>query len=146
MDVHDLVTDELWADIEPLLPPHPPQPKGGNAWKPDRAALCGIIYVHKEGTRWNALPLALGCGSGATCWRRFRDWQAAGVWSRLHRLLLARLAGAGQIDWSRASADSASVPAKKGARRRGKARQTGANRAPSTTSWSTAGASRSRPG
>lgn len=48
-------------------------------------------YVFKEGSDWNALPLALGCGSGATCWRRFRAWQTAGVWPRLHRLLLARL-------------------------------------------------------
>ena len=33
----------------------------------------------------------LGCGSGTTCWRRLRDWQAAGVWQRLHHTLLAWL-------------------------------------------------------
>jgi transposase len=146
MDVQELVTDELWAEIAPLLPPHPPHPKGGNDWRPDRPALCGILYVFKEGIGWNKLPRALGCGSGTTCWRRFRDWQASGVWRRLHRVLLARLAWAGAIDWSRASVDSASVPAKKGARRPGETRRTAGNRAPSTMSWSTATASRSRRG
>lgn len=64
MKVHELISDELWASIEPLLPPHPP-PQGGNRWLPDRPALCGIIYVLKTGMRWNDLPLELGCGSGA---------------------------------------------------------------------------------
>jgi transposase len=146
MDVHELVTDELWAYVEPLLPPHPPHPKGGNDWKPDRPALCGIIFVLKEGIGWNTLPLALGCGSGTTCWRRFREWRAAGIWGQLHRVLLERLAGAEAIDWSRVSVDSASVPAKKGAPRPEKTRPTGGNRAPSTTSRSIAAASRSRPG
>ena len=27
-----------------------------------------------------------------TCWRRLKAWQAAGVWGRLHRLLLAPFA------------------------------------------------------
>jgi transposase len=141
MDVHELVTDELWAYIEPLLPPHPAHPKGGNDWKPDRPALCGIIYIFQEGIGWNKLPLALGCGSGSTCRRRFLEWRAAGVWPSLHRVLLERLAGAGAIDWSRVGVDSASVPAKKGAPPLGKTRPTGGNRAPSTTSRSSATAS-----
>ena len=47
-----------------------------------------------------------------SCWRRLRDWQRAGVWAALHRALLERLDGAGQLDWSRAALDSASLPAK----------------------------------
>ena len=117
MKVHELVSDDLWAVIEPLLPPHPPQPKGGHPWLPDRPALCGIIYVLKTGIQWKLLPLELGCGSGVTCWRRLRDWQEAGVWAGLHRMLLERLSDAGCLDWSRASLDSASVAVKKGARR-----------------------------
>jgi transposase len=38
-----------------------------------------------------------------TCWRRLRDWQKAGVWDRLHHLLLDRLGEADRIDWSRAT-------------------------------------------
>ena len=54
-----------------------------------------------------------------TCWRRLRDWQAAGVWERLHRVLLDRLGRANAIDWRARSLDSASVPAKRGARQTG---------------------------
>jgi transposase len=51
-----------------------------------------------------------GC-SGMTCWRRLRDWQQAGVWDRLHRVLLERLDRAGELDWSRAPLDAASIGA-----------------------------------
>src|SRR5512135_3198952 len=60
------------------------------------------------------LPQELGCGCGMTCWRRLCDWQRAGVWARLHRVLLDRLGQANAIDWGRCSLDSASVPAKRG--------------------------------
>ena len=49
-----------------------------------------------------------------TCWRRLEEWQRAGVWDELHALLLARLRAAGEIEWSRAIADSSQVQAKKG--------------------------------
>ena len=39
------------------------------------------------------------------------EWQEAGVWERLHRVLLERLQAAGQIDWSRAIVDSSSIRA-----------------------------------
>lgn len=56
----------------------------------------------------------MGCGSGMTCWRRLTEWHEAGVWEELHKILLGSLAEAEQIDWSRASVDSASVAAPRG--------------------------------
>jgi transposase len=47
-----------------------------------------------------------------TAWRRLRAWQEAGVRERLHELLLAELHAAGELDWSRAIADSSHVQAK----------------------------------
>ena len=82
------VPDELWEAIEPLLPKHRNNPKGGRPRIPDRAVLGGIIFVLRTGTPWRLLPKELGCGSGPTCWRRLRDWQAAGVWEALHREVL----------------------------------------------------------
>jgi transposase len=111
----ELVPDELWAVIQPLLPPEMPKPKGGRPRVPDRATLTGILFVLHSGLPWEMLPREMGCGSGMTCWRRLRDWQDAGVWQRLHRLMLDRLGIADQIDWSRASADATFTPAKKGA-------------------------------
>ena len=137
-----LVPDDLWAVIEPLLPPELPKPKGGRPRCDDRAALTGIIFVLRSGIPWEMLPRELGC-SGMTCWRRLRDWQEAGVWAGLHRVLLEQLADAGQLDWSRASLDSASVPAKRGVPRPVRTRRIAANRARSATLWSTAGAPRS---
>jgi transposase len=109
-----LVPDDLWEAIEPLLPRERPKPKGGRPRVPDRAALGGIIFVLRSGAPWRLLPTELGCGSGTTCWRRLRDWQAAGVWERLHAALLNWLGDEGAIDWSRASVDSISVRAKRG--------------------------------
>jgi transposase len=68
-----------------------------------------------------------------TCWRRLRDWPAAGVWEQLHALLLAELHAAGRIDWSRAVADSSHIRAKRGTTRSDQARSTGAGPAASTT-------------
>ena len=111
-----LVSDELWEVIAPLLPPERPKPKGGRPRVSDRAALTGIIFVLKSGIPWEMLPQEMGCGSGMTCWRRLRDWQAAGVWERLHRVLLDRLQAADHLDWSRASLDAARLAAKGGAK------------------------------
>ncbi len=123
-----LVSDELWALVAPLLPPPRPRPKGGRPPVDDRKALAGILFVLKSGIPWEMLPREMGCGSGMTCWRRLRDWQAAGVWERLHRVLLDRLGRANAIDWSRCSLDSATVPAKRGARRPAPTRPTVASR------------------
>ena len=108
------VRDELWTFIDALLPSEPPKPNGGRPRVPDRAALAGIIYVLKSGIPWGMLPKELGFGSGVTCWRRLWGWQKAGVWHRLHRVLLDELSKAGLIDWSRTSLDSATIPAKRG--------------------------------
>ena len=107
----ELVSDELWNLVEPLLPPDPPRRfrHPGRRRLPNRACLAGILFVLKTGIAWEDLPLEMGCGSGMTCWRRLHEWQKAGVWERLHRALLERLHGAGKIDWSRAVLDSSSL-------------------------------------
>lgn len=94
-----LLTDELWEVIEPLLPPEPPKPRGGRPRISNRAALTGILFVLRTGLQWEMLPQEMGCGSGMTCWRRLRDWQAAGVWEKLHQVLLDKLNALGEIDW-----------------------------------------------
>ena len=131
-----LVSDALWAIIEPLIPPEPPKPKGGRPRLDDRAALTGILFVLRTGIPWELLPVEMGCGSGMTCWRRLHEWHRAGVWERLHRVLLDRLGYGNAINWDRAAVDSASVPAKRGARRPARTRRIAASRAPSVTSSS----------
>ena len=138
-----LVSDELWAAMEPLLPRDRPKPKGGRPRCDDRAALCGIIVVARgPASPGRCGPREMG-RSGMTCWRRLRDWHQMGVWARLHRVLLERLSDAGQLDWSRASLDSATVAAKRGVPRLGRTRQIAGNRARSAMLWSTGVARRS---
>jgi transposase len=110
-----LVPEQLWRTIQPLLPT-PPRRYGGRPRIDDRACLAGIVYQLRTGVPWRLLPVReLGCGSPVICWRRLRDWQRAGVWQQLHHLLLEQLSRNSQLDWSRASLDSISVRAKRGA-------------------------------
>lgn len=106
-----LVPDELWEVVQPLLPRRRPKPLGGRPPIDDRKALTGILFVLKTGIPWEDLPWEMGCGSGMTCWRRLRDWQACGVWKKLHQVLLNKLREANLIDWHRAAVDSSSVRA-----------------------------------
>jgi transposase len=103
-----LLPDDLWELIQPLLPPPKPRRYRYPGRKPldNRKALTGILFVLKTGIPWEDLPQEMGCGSGMTCWRRLQEWQHAGVWMKLHQLLLAKLQGADQIDWSRAAVDA----------------------------------------
>jgi transposase len=127
-----LVTDKLWALVEPLLPKHTPSPKGGQPPVSDRVCLTGILFVLKTGLPWEDFPREMGC-SGMTLWNRLRDWQEAGVWQALHELLLAKLREADQIDFSRAIADSSSVRAVHGGKKQAPARWIDASPAPSIT-------------
>ena len=112
----DLVPDELWAIVEPLLPAPPRPPYGGrHRTISDRACLAAIVYMARTSTPWRLLPAReLGCGSPATCWRRLTEWANAGVFDQLHLQVLDRLGQRGQLDWSQVSVDTMSVRAKRG--------------------------------
>jgi transposase len=114
----ELVSDELWQKVASLLPAEEPKPKGGRPRVSDRATLTGILFVLKTGIPWEMLPQEMGCGSGMTCWRRLAEWHAAGVWQKLHEVLLAELHTTDRLDWSRAIVDSGSIRAVCGGKKR----------------------------
>jgi transposase len=129
-----LVDEELWGLFEPLIPKVERRYRfPGRKRIDDRKVLTGILFVLKTGIAWEQLPQELGCGSGMTCWRRLNEWQQAGVWQRLHELLLAKLREADRIDWSRVVVDSAQVPAVLGAPKPVPAPSIGAKPVASTT-------------
>ena len=136
------ISAALFKKIEPLLPQFELSPKGGRPRVSDEMALNGIVFVLRTGIPWEELPQELGFGSGMTCWRRLRDWQAAGVWHALHLTLLNELRKADKLDFSRFSMDGASVASPRGARTQAPTRRTEASLAASATSSRTPGASR----
>ena len=123
------VSDRLWGLIEPLLPQVQRRFRyPGRRRYPDRDCLNGIVEVARLGIPWPALVQKEGRPSGQTCWRRLDEWTRAGVWERVLEVLLGELDAVGVLDTRRLLVDATTVPAKKGAPRRGRARSTGANR------------------
>ncbi|WP_420802965.1 IS5 family transposase [Streptomyces murinus] len=115
--------DDLRGRVAPPLPPHPSRRRrySGRLPADDRTALRGIVYVLRTGVTWTHVPSeTIGC-RGLTWWRRLLDWTEAGVWPRLHEILLAELRKAGLADIKDAVADGSHVRALKG----------GSHRAPS---------------
>ena len=137
--VDDLVPDELWALVAPLLPAPPRPPYGGrHRTISDRACLAAIVYMARTSTPWRLLPAGeLGCGSPATCWRRLTEWANAGVFEQLHLVVLDRLGEQGQLDWEWAAVDTMSVRAKRGGTTWAQIQSIVASLEPSSTSSAT---------
>jgi transposase len=114
--MQSLVTDQLWQRVEPLLPTPPPRRFRSPGRKPldYRKILTGILFALKTGIAWDDLPAELGCGCGKTCRHYLRLWYQAGVWQKLHALLLAERNGADQIDRQRALIDASFAKAPEG--------------------------------
>lgn len=131
-----LLDDALWNLIEPLLPAPKPRRRKYPGRKPldRRKVLTGILFVLKSGIPWEDLPQEMGCGSGMSCWRYLQAWQKAGVWDKVHKLLLDRLRAEEELDLSAAVVDCSHVRAVGGAKVRVPAPWIGGKRGRSTTS------------
>ncbi|MYX99915.1 IS5 family transposase [Streptomyces sp. SID486] len=72
-----------------------------------------VVYVPISGCAWRHPPPTFGTSS-ATAHRRFTIWTEASLWRRLHRAVLDELGARGEVDWTSAIVDAASVRAGKG--------------------------------
>ncbi|EXU89719.1 transposase [Streptomyces noursei PD-1] len=109
-----LVPYGLWELAAPLLPKFTSRPQGGGTSPVDeRALFTAVVYVPTSGCAWRRLPPTFGV-SPATAHRRFTAWTEAGLWRRLHRAVLDELGARGELDWTSAIIDAASVRAKRG--------------------------------
>src|SRR2546425_6289907 len=92
--------EEVWARMEPLLPPRPAHPLGcHNPRVPDRDAMNAILLVLRTGMQWNALD-ATGICSCSSAYRRFREWAEAGVFLELWRRGLLAYDDRVGIEWA----------------------------------------------
>jgi transposase len=59
----ELVDDELWEAVRPLLPPPPPHKTPAERRRlDDRRVFTGILFVLQAGLPWDLLPQEMGCG------------------------------------------------------------------------------------
>lgn len=107
-----LLTDEHWDRIAPLLPQHPPSPKGGRPRADDRECLEGILWLLKNGAKWQSIPVDLP--SGSTCWRRMQEWSGDGILEEIHAVLIQELDELGLLNLQELLADATFMRAKKG--------------------------------
>ena len=108
------LTDKQWAKFKPLIPEPIQSRKGGQHRASNRACLEGIIWILRTGARWCDMPEHFP--SGSTCWRRFTEWQAQGIWLKIWQTFLGLLDKKGRLKWENVFADGMFVPAKKGGR------------------------------
>jgi transposase len=111
------LNDGLWERVRPLLPSHPPGPRGGRPRADDRECFEGIVYVLRNGVRWRDLPDRFP--SPSTVWRRHAAWTEDGVWEDVWRVVLDELADAGRLDTSELYLDATFAAAQKGGSRSG---------------------------
>jgi transposase len=120
--VHDdgwRLPDELWARIEPLLPPRKPHPLGcHNPRVPDRRAMDAIFFVLRTGCQWGALD-ATGICSHSAAHRRFQEWTQAGVFQALWEQGLEAYDALEGIDWAWLAMDGAMTKAPLGGEKGG---------------------------
>jgi len=125
--------EELWAKLEPLLPPRPKHPLGcHNPRTPDRRAMDAILLVLRTGMQWQALDATGICGY-SSAYRRFREWLKAGVFLEFwrqglltyqalwgHRLEVAvagRRPGQGAVGWGKKPAPTPPTEQRRAPRR-----------------------------
>jgi transposase len=116
-----LLPDDLWAEIEPLLPPAKTRHFHFPGRKPldRRKVLTGIIFVLKTGVAWDDLSPELGLGCGRTCRNYLKKLQQLGIWAQLHQKLLSRLNHLGRIHWDLGIIDGTLIKAPLGGEKTG---------------------------
>jgi len=106
------VCDELWAKLQPLLPPHVNTHRfgGGRPRADDRKCMNAILFVLRTGCQWNALD-ATGLCPSSTAHDRYQEWVKAGVFQRLWTAGLVEYDQSKGLDWAWQSMDGAMTKA-----------------------------------
>ncbi len=96
-----LISDAMWARLEPLLPPV----KGarGRPMRDHRRLVEGAIHRYRTGVAWRDLPAEFG--PWQTVWKRHHRFAVDGTWDRVLSALQAQADAEGDVDW-RISVDS----------------------------------------
>lgn len=74
-----VISDEVWAVIEPLLPSD--VGRRGNRWADHRRVLEGIVWRFRVGAPWRDLPADFG--PWQTVWKRHYRWSTDGTYAKM---------------------------------------------------------------
>src|SRR4030095_14594013 len=110
------VPDELWEEIQMVLPKHRNTHRfgGGRPRAEDRKCMDAIFFVLRTGCQWRALD-ATGICPGSTAHDRFQEWVAAGVFFEMWKAGLLEYDCLQGLDWSWLSMDGCMTKAPLGA-------------------------------
>jgi putative transposase len=72
----DVISDDLWALIEPVLPT---AQRPGRPWNDHRRTLEGIVWRFRTGSPWRDLPAEFGAWQSV--WERHRRWSCDGTYA-----------------------------------------------------------------
>jgi transposase len=90
----DVVSDEAWAVIEPLLPRATGRSR---PWIDHRRVVEGVVWRFRTGSPWRDLPERFGAWN--TVFKRFDRWAKDGTWDRILTAVQARSDQLGRLDW-----------------------------------------------
>jgi len=85
-----VLSDELWAVVEPVLPAR--AGRRGRPWNDHRRTLEGIAWRFRTGSPWRDLPGEFG--PWQSVWYRHRLWSIDGTYARM----LAAVRAHGAVD------------------------------------------------
>ena len=143
-----MISDDAWARLGPLVEQAKGSWRGRKPDTTDREFLEALLYVADNGSKWRRLPA--GFGSWDAVYNRFRRWVAAGVFDRVHALLVDRVVPEEVrrlfVDSTvvRAHQSAAGAPKKRAGRRTRRSARAGAGSRPRSTSPARTSGRRSR--
>jgi putative transposase len=106
------VSDELWAQIAPVVAEVDPPKATGRPRIDARAALNAILFRLRSGCQWNHLPERFPDDSSVH--RTFQRWVRLGLFARLWAVLVARCDELAGVNWEWQAADGAMGKARLG--------------------------------
>lgn len=103
----DVICDELWVVIEPLLPSG--VGRRGRPWNDHRLTLEAIAWRFRTGSPWRDLPADFGAWQ--SIWERHRRWSTDGTYAAMFAAVRAAAPAAADQLEELISVDSTSVRA-----------------------------------
>jgi len=102
-----VISDELWALLEPVLPGVAGRP--GRPWNDHRRTLEGIVWRFRTGSPWRDLPSEFGVYQSV--WERHRRWSSDGTYNTMFAAVKADATDEDRQLMGTISVDSTSIRA-----------------------------------